>query len=338
MLFSKPNGTSVALIDINSSDVGAALVRIEEGKPPSLCYSVHIPLEGSGGNLTAEALLALEEIGNRLVREGAPALRAVVGEGRVDRVLVSLGSPWQEASIETKKVQKAVPFTYTKSFTVDLLGPAVDVSGRSVTRTVIATLLNGYLTPEPYGKQAKRAEAIVLTTSLDNEIVDSVEKILRSAFHTRDIQYSSFLEAAYHSIQSLYPHEKDFLFICVTREATEIISVKRGYLLDAGAISCGSSSFSTAQGCVGSLSGLLREFAARHALPRTIFVLTDDKSAGTVKEAFNDSSLHTLWLSDVPLATIPVQASQFSGAVKTQGFAEGNARIAMLALMAASES
>ncbi|HEY4489119.1 MAG TPA: hypothetical protein VJA87_01415 [Candidatus Paceibacterota bacterium] len=333
MWFSKPSGgSSAALIDISSSSVAGALVRLEEGKAPSLCYTVRIPLEGSGKDLTAEALHALEEVGNRLVREGAPALRATVGEGHVGKVLVSLGKPWQETTIETKRVQKVTPFTYTRSFTTNLLGPAVDVSGRSVTRTVIATLLNGYLTLDPYGKEAKRAEVIVLSTSLENDIVDSAEKILRSCFHTRDIRYTSFLEHAYHALQSLYPYEKDFILMSVTKDATEAISVKRGYLLDAGSISCGSRTFGTAKECVDSLSRLLREFAARHALPRTVFVLADE--AEIVKGALSDSSLHALWLSDVPISTIPIQASHFSGMVSTQGFAEGDARLAMLALAA----
>src|SRR5436305_1503330 len=107
MLFSsKPKGTSVALIDVNSSDVGAAFVRLEEGKVPVLCYTVRIPLDPTTvtdlETLTTSAQRALEAVGGRLVREGAPSLRSVVGDGSVDQILVSIGSPWQEAKVETR--------------------------------------------------------------------------------------------------------------------------------------------------------------------------------------------------------------------------------------------
>lgn len=336
----KPKGTSVALVDISSSGVGGAFVRLEEGKTPALCYTVRIPLEVAANDinsLTNGALRALEAVGDRLVREGAPALRAAVGEGSVDRVLVSLGSPWQEAQVETKAAQEDAPFTFTRSFAVDMLGSSEEVPGRSLTRAVIATLLNGYLTADPYGKQAKRAEIIVLSTGLDESIMGSVDGILRKCFHTRDIRYVSFTEPSYRALQDLYPHENDFLLMSVTDGATEVVSVKRGHLTDAGAIACGSHVFESGQACANALSGLLRGFAARHALPRTIFLIADDDVADKVRDALDDPSLHALWLSDVPVSAISIQPSQFSGVLRTQGLAEGDTRLAVLALSAARE-
>lgn len=338
---SRSKGTSVALIDISSSSVAGALVRLEHGKaakPPMLCYTLRVPLDAGSGDreaLTAGALRALEAVGDRLVREGAPALRAAVGEGSVDRILVSLGTPWQEAQVETKSVQKDMPFTFTRSFAVEMLGGNEAVQGKDVTRTVIATLLNGYLTADPYGKEAKRAEVIVLTTSIDKTIIDPVEEILQKCFYTRDTRYVSSVESAYRSLQDLYPHEKDFLLLTITNEATEVVSVKRGHLTDTGAISCGARKFSSSKACADDLSGLLREFAARHALPRTIFILAEGDASEAAKEALNDPSLHALWLSDVPLSAVIVQPSQFSDLVKTKGLADGDARLDILALAAA---
>lgn len=341
MLFSsKPKGTSVALIDINSSSVAGALARLEEGKPPMLCYTLRVPYEVASSDiepLTAAALRALETVGERLVREGAPALRAAVGEGSVDRVLVSLGSPWQKASVETKKVQENDPFTYSRSFAVDMLGGNEEVAGQSITRTVIATLLNGYLTAEPYGKTVKRVETIVLSTSLDEGIMGSVDEVLRKCFHTRDLSYVSFVETSFRSFQDLYPHERDFLLLMITGEATEVVSVKRGHLTDIGGISCGARKFTSGKACADNLSGLLREFATRHALPRTIFILAEGDSGEAAKEALNDPSLHALWLSDVPLSAMLVQPSQFSDLVKSKGLADGDARLAVLALAAARQ-
>lgn len=337
MWFSKPKGTSVALIDISTSGVAGAFVRLEEGKLPALCYTVRIPVENTTADiaaLTTTTLRSLETLGERLVREGAPALRAAVGEGSIDRVLVSIGSPWQESSVETRVAHKEAPFTYSRSFAVDMLGSNDEVSGKKLTRTVIATLLNGYLTGDPYGKQTKRVEVIVLSTALDETIMDSVDGILRKSFHTRDISYTSFTEPAYLALQSLYPHEKDFLLMSVTNEATEMTSIKRGHLTDFGAISCGTRTFTTGKECAEALQGLLREFAARHALPRTIFLDADAVTEEAIRTALNDPSLHALWLSDVPVSVISVQPSQFSTILKTQGLAEGDTRLAMLALYA----
>ena len=190
MWFSKPKGASVGLIDVDSSSVAGALVRIEAGKKPGLCYTVRVPLEVTAGAdaaaLTSAALRALEEVGDRLVREGAPALRAAVGEGSVDRISVSLGSPWQETQVEAKTVQKGEPFLFTKSFAVDMLGSAEAAPGKKLTRSVVATLLNGYLTTDPYGKRAKRAEVIVLSIpAISATAPSSRPPIARSRTSTR---------------------------------------------------------------------------------------------------------------------------------------------------------
>ena len=124
----------------------------------------------------------------------------------------------------------------------------------------------------------------------------------------------------------------------VSNEATEALSVKRGHLIDAGFMACGAHAFTGGTACAGMLSGMLREFATRHALPRTLFLIAEEEAGRTIRDALDDPSLHALWLSDTPVSVISIRLSQFSTRLKTQGHAEGNVRLGILALSATHES
>jgi hypothetical protein len=236
----KEAGESVALIDIGSSTVGAALVHLASGTAPVVCYTARVPVDRDLPLTQTDAMLrTFTEIGERLVLEGAPQLRQACGSGTVDRAVVSLSSPWHEAKVKTLTIQPGAPFTYTKSLAVETLKQIATPEGHTLTQTIVATLLNGYRTTEPFGKKANRADIIVLSSLLETTVLESVSATLKKLFHTREVAYIGFAELCYSVLRDFYPHEREFVVLSVSGEETDVASIKHGHIVDVGTLPLG---------------------------------------------------------------------------------------------------
>lgn len=324
-----PTSTSVALVDIGSASVGGALARMTAGKHPIIYYSVREPIVLKDHRAADEDMLeALNLVGAQLIKEGGPALRRGTGAGSVSEVLMSIGSPWQETQIRTQAIGMGRPFTFTRS----LLGDAVaQGENRSHDRVrsgefVIATLLNGYEIGNPFGKRVNRAELIILSSTVDKNVALITHEAVRSLFHTDDIGLTAFAPVSYTVLRDLYPHEKEYLVLSVTGESTDIALMKGGLLVAVAAAQHGlhhlkadkrpislKSGTGDAEGeWIVSLTEAFRGLATQYALPRTVFLLTEDDVRDYLVKTLDNPSLHALWLSDDPLTVIPSVAQHLA--------------------------
>jgi|CXWL01.1.fsa_nt_gi hypothetical protein len=233
---------SGVVIDIDTTSVGAACVGYPQKEKPVLYYSTRVPIQPrEGESLGASMLRALEDVGALLTRDGAPILKKETGSGSVDKILVSLCAPWQETRVSVHTIAPGKTFTLTKSMVSDIVASTDALSEGRVRGedVVIATLLNGYAVADPFGKEAKRAEVTILSSTLDKEVIAGVTKQMKSLYHTNDIEFGAFGSLSFRVLKDLYPHEKDFLIINVSGEGTELTSVKRGILVDVGSVQKG---------------------------------------------------------------------------------------------------
>lgn len=367
-LFSfKKKGRAVALVDIGSASVGGAFAYYQEGEQPVIYYTVRVSVEPRAEEtITNSMLRSLAEVERRLIEEGAPALHREVGSGRIDSVLVSVGAPWQDTSIGTRSIQENKPFTFTHGLltkATDTIGGASE--GRIESgRTVIATMLNGYETANPFGKKAKRADLVILSSTLEKEASKAILASLRRAFHTHTVSLTAFAPAAYAVFRDLYPHQKDFIVLDVSGAATDAAFVKRGLLagvrtvphgihelLAGGVVAAGGSKIPSLgiidplrnatfnarandleQTWLLGLREVFTQFAGEHALPRMMFLLADEDARDFLKRILERSELRSLWLSDDPLSIVPIAPSHLAPYVKTRGIAEGDLFLALLAL------
>jgi hypothetical protein len=83
------------------------------------------------------------------------------------------------------------------------------------------------------------------------------------------------------------------------------------------------------------LSKALGGFAARHPLPRTLFVIADPHARSYLARLLDRTSLRSLWLADAPLAIIPVEPKHLSQHVRVRVEAEADTALSLLALYAA---
>ena len=368
---------NVALIDVSSASVRGAYVRIEEGKLPIIYYTAYLPIDpaidGSrpGDFPPTQMVACVESVAERLMREGSPVLREATGSGQVKHILVSLGAPWQESAVRVETLQQEKPFLFTKALVETATRKNEIPEGkRESGEAVVATILNGYESRQPFGKRVKRADLVILSSLLDATVAQTVEKILRRVFHTHEVHVTAFAPVAYEMLRDLYPHQSDFLVFDVAGTATDVVFVKNSLLIDVRTLDIGvhdllhaaRSGGVVASGIVGidsdsggiidparnarfasrasevqaawltSLRETLSDFSTRHPLPRTIFLLADAETRDFLRRLLDSDPLRTLWLSEEPFSIVPVLSEQFSETVVFRGTATGDAYMAMLAL------
>jgi hypothetical protein len=270
-------------------------------------------------------------------------------------------------------VEKPDAFAFSHAVLKEALQKVASVpAGRVLAEeTVIATLLNGYETNDPFGKRVNRADLVVLSSTLDGQAAEIVTRTLRSTYHTHAIRLTAFAPVAYAVFRDVYPHEKEYLILDVTGEASDLTLVKRGLLSGIVSTTHGLADMlraadraplqvsAPAEALVPStevplgpagdpralsrieaakadwLAGLkdaLSSLAKGQALPRTLFLLAPEGSSDFLKSVLDGGPFRSLWLSDEPLTVIPVLPEHFAPYVQTRGEATGDSVLAMLAL------
>jgi hypothetical protein len=364
--------SSLVLIDIDSASVGGALAHIGIDGTPTIYYTAREITETKEHENSSEAMLrTLEEVAKDLVAKGGPILRKETGSGHVDRILVSVGAPWQKTTVRIEAISETKPFIFTQALLAEIIrkGSEVPEGFTKSGESVIATLLNGYETPRPFGKKVTRADMIVLSSLVDKEVAQEVEKVLRKTYHTHALTLTAFASVAYEVFRDIYPHEKDFLVLEVSGEATDVAFVKGGLLVDVATITHGvndlirgaseandasaetvpdpytvnlinssrNARFSTQiveaeKTWLANIEGVLQEAAVRHALPRTLFLLTDSDSREYLKRLLDNPSMRSLWLTDEPLRVIAVVPGHFAQFVRVRSDAMGDVALMLMAL------
>lgn len=234
--------SSVVLISIGSSSVSGAYVHYGHTGLPTIYYTVTENIEVREGEESCAAMLrALDAVGVSLIEIGAPALRRETGSGSVDGVLISVAGPWQETKVRTQTIQPGKEFLFTHAMLSEVIASSSHVAENRISfgESVIATILNGYEIPNAIGKKATRAEVVILSSTLDKEVIEAIRSRVRKLYHTHTIAFTAFAPVAYAVLRDLYPHEKDFLVLDVAADGTDLAFVKGGLLVDVGTLPLG---------------------------------------------------------------------------------------------------
>lgn len=77
---------------------------------------------------------------------------------------------------------------------------------------------------------------------------------------------------------------------------------------------------------------LIRIFAEKHPLPRSLFLISDPTTRDYLKRILDNEILHTLWLSDEPLFMISITPAHFSQYLRYRDIAETDVFLFILAL------
>lgn len=309
-------GESVIVIDIGASGVAGAYVRYDEGELPTVLYSRTIPIELRMSEPREKSMLrALAGLGAILIKEGAPALTRATGSGRADNILVSVDAPWQETTVRTELFESKEPFTFTRSLVAERLEETSSATEEQMItdESIIGTILNGYETRNPYGKEASRASVIVLTSLIKRAVADSIVALLRSVFHTTSILPIAGSSVRYQAMRLVFPHEENAIILDATGGTLVSLALVRKGLFS---MLIQLQSSEEGRGWLASVMSELGEIAKSFPLPRTIFLLAREPEIFTLREELEKADFGPLWLSDNPPKVVSVLRNHLSGMVR----------------------
>lgn len=307
---------SVTLIDIGTSSVAGAYARYTEDESPILLYTRRVPIEVRVDEPLEQAMLrSLGMLGELLIREGAPILSRATGRGNTDIILVSIDAPWQDTSLRIEHFEEPTLFKFTKSMVTEQLEKTrVAATGKLLAdESIIGTILNGYETDDPYGREVHRASVVVLTSLIDEAIAKNVLTALQGFFHTKHILPIAGSSLRYQAIRRAFPHERDALIIDATGPVTSIALVRKDLFV---AIVEVPHEAGTGDTWIGEITGELAELAKNYPLPRTIFLVARETAVSSLQETLTTANLGELWLSDNPPKIVSVLASHIVGLVR----------------------
>ena len=347
-LFSSKNtARTYALFDIDSASVGGAIARIGTSDLPTIYFTARSPIQVREHEDSQDAMLrTLAEVSEQLISQGGPTLRKETGSGHIDKVIASIGAPWQLTNIRIEAIEEKKQFVFTDSILSEILRREIEVPEGYIksTQSVIATLLNGYETPKPVGKKAIRADVYILSSLIDKVIAKNIEKALRKTYHTHALTLTAFASVSFSAFRNVYPHEKDFILLDVTGESTTIEFIQKGLLIDVVTVAHGrqdeaqgSPNNTEEQIWIDSIKNALQTAGVAHTLPPTIFLLANPDVREYLRTLINSSTIPSLWLTDDPLRIIAVSASHFSQFVRSRGVAEADLYFSLLALFVRNE-
>ncbi len=236
-LFKNRHTKTVVLIEIGSASISGAYILIDDRNHPIIYYSNHAPIRlRHSTSLINNVTDALKKITKDLLTNGAPTTAHRSGRSiYIDRIIVSIASPWQETQIRKEQKTRRKPFHFTRS-TMDGMVTRISkrvANGRVITNNlVISTSLNGYFVQHPFGISTREAEVIVLGSYIDKEMVTRVTQIIRDTFHTENIEITAFAPVVYTVLRIVYPNEQNMLILDITGDATDIVLIKDGLLTD----------------------------------------------------------------------------------------------------------
>lgn len=309
-IFSGRHARAAILADIGPRSVAGAFV-LATSAGARMVYAKRLPVEARADeSREAATSRALAILGEALVREGAPALQRAGGANARD-ILIAVDSPWQELRLHTERFEKKVPF----SFSSRMLSLAREKARAEVPEglayaddSVLATTLNGYDTKRPLGKEAHRAEVIVLASFLNQSVVQSLHDAFASLFHTRAVKTIASGSLRYQAMRAAFPFEENALIVDSLGERTTIFHIRSGMLSGLSETEDGAP---WGQGVVTHLA----ELAKLNPLPRTIFLLASAADGPGKQQELASAGLASLWLADSAPRVVSVSAGQAAGPV-----------------------
>lgn len=307
---------SVVLIDIGLDAVVGAYVHYSEGELPTLIYCQTTPIQTRPDEPPEGGMLrALKTLGETLIREGAPALARATGSGTARMILVSIDSPWQETSVHKEDFEEDEPFVFTQSLVNKRLEESRTKSNEKtlVDESIIGTILNGYHTPNPYGKKAHRASVVVLTSLIERHVASSIITTLERLYHTKNILPIAGSSLRYQAMRDVFPHEQDAIILDATNKSLSSISlVRKGYFVSLAE----TATSSVKEDWIVAVTKELSQVANQYPLPRTIFLLAREADSAALRDMLDNTHFNSLWVSANPPKVVPVLKTQMTSLVK----------------------
>lgn len=248
----KSNGNLALLIDIGSASVGAALVLIEGEKAPHVIASAREDISFQEVLVSSRFLFAMNHAFDKVLKTIQEKTRST---GAPKNVFCTLSSPWFILKTRDLHVIREQEFEVTENNLEEFINedvallkeelkevlPPKDV--RIIEKKIIHIKLNGYEIKNPYKQKTNRMDMSVTIGVSSGKVIQSIEQRINNFFHTQTVHFGAFPVAAFSAIRDIFPTEKNFLFLDITGEATDVSRVENDLLVKTVSFSRGGNFF-----------------------------------------------------------------------------------------------
>lgn len=231
--FSKRSSNEdLIIVDVSSGSVGAAAVSTNKNGKPLITYIKRIPLQTKeriqARTLVTETLTAVKELAADLQKE----------RKHTHRVALVLASPWHISHTKAVSVTKGEPFVITNP----LLHEIVESETKKIIKeqkeqqddliliesNITDVKINGYSTLSPQGKSAGELDLSLYVSLAPQAFLNKIENEIQKSFLVKKISHYTFPFIALSTIQKIFHEDKDFIFIDIASEITDIAAVRNG--------------------------------------------------------------------------------------------------------------
>lgn len=239
-----------AVFDISSSSVAGAHVLSGQRKSPAVTI-----LASTRSDLALQEDLNIQ----RFVDETATCLGEVVSSiqqrdaHHPEYIQVILASPWYSSQTRTIVYKKNAPFVCTQKLIDSLVDKEIEHVLRNeegsfgsfgdesliVEKQLSVIKLNGYPTTDPFGKKAEQLELSLMLTVAPKTVLDRFTDVLRRAYGTRKIGYTTGAFTAYVVARDSMNIDEHCVVVDIGEEVTDVAFVKDGFLLYQHSFPCG---------------------------------------------------------------------------------------------------
>lgn len=240
--FEKKKESRHVIIDIGSSSIGVALAQI------SAPGRAHI-LWATREDMVFQADLNFSRFFDAMCAALERSLVRLQNE-RHDipkEFLVSFASPWYVAQTRVVRVGPGTSFTVTqkginkliereveafRNYRLPNYQRVVEEATEVLEAQSIQIKLNGYDVASPYGMSAKEMIMAVYVSMSPKRVLDAVGNIIIKHFHRRRVAVHSFPLVAFSAIRDIFVEAKDFLFLDISGEVTDVSIIRDDVLLE----------------------------------------------------------------------------------------------------------
>ena len=227
------------VFNVGSSSVESALFEIKKGGLPKIIFSIREPIifedKVDSDKFLFFTLKSLETIASKTCLSGL---------GKPSKIFCVLSSPWYASQTRIIKLEKNTPFLFTAKVADDLIKKEISIFEEENTAKFggednkvriiefknMKTMLNGYMTSEPFEKKTKKVEMVVFISMSGDKILKTIERTIWRHFHAEDIKFSSFAMASFTVARDMFVHQENFLLVDIAGEVTDISIIKKSVL------------------------------------------------------------------------------------------------------------
>lgn len=236
----KKKNATVVIFDIGSGSIGGAIVELPniKGELPTIIKSAHTDIafseSGDFDTLLNNMLRAIDKTA-KILNKGNTSV--------IKEVFCVLASPWYLSETRIVKMERELPFVFTKRHADELLQKEIfnlsEVykkkygeldTPRIIENIIMGVSLDGNQTDEPIDKKCKSVNLNILISLSSKFFTDKIEAGILNNFHHTTISFSSFISASYIALRDKYVNQDSHVLVDVGGETTDVSIVCDGVL------------------------------------------------------------------------------------------------------------